>query len=94
MVPQMTSMKTIDVKEGHKGLFPISVNRKPVEVGESPITGIEIKETAIKQGVAIELDFQLAKLDADGKHRIVGDSEKVNVREFKYFFATAGDDNS
>ena len=90
----MTSMKTIDVKEGPEKLFPISVNRKPVEVGEPLITGLEIKEVSIKQGVAIELDFQLAKLGADGKHRIVGDSDKVDVREFKTFFATAGDDNS
>ena len=90
----MTSMKTIDVKEGPKELFPISVNRKPVEVGEPLITGLEIKETSIEQGVAIDLDFQLAKLDADGKHRIVGDSDKVDVREYKTFFATAGDDNS
>ena len=90
----MTSMKTIDVKEGPKKLFPISVNRKPVEVGEPVITGLEIKETAIQQGVAIDLEFQLAKLDADGKHRIVGDSDKVDVREYKTFFATAGDDNS
>ena len=82
------------MKEERKRLFPISVNRKPVEVGEPLITGIEIKETAIKQGVAIELDFQLAKVDADGKHRIVGDSDKVDVLEFKAFFATAGDDNA
>ena len=94
MVPQMTSIKAIDVKEGRKELFPISVNRKPVEVGEPLITGLEIKESAIKQGVAIELDFRLAKVDVDGKHRIVGGSEKVDVLEFKTFFATAGDDNS
>ena len=90
----MTSTTTINVKRGRRKLFPISVNRKPVDVGEPLITGLEIKETAIDQGVAIDLDFQLTKLDADGKHRIVGDSDKVDVRECKTFFATAGDDNS
>ena len=90
----MTSTTTINVKRGRRKLFPISVNRKPVEVEEPLITGLEIKETAIDQGLAIDLDFQLAKLDADGKHRIVGDSDKVDVREFKTFFATASDDNS
>ena len=94
MVPQMTSIKTIGVKEGSKELFPISVNRKPVEVGQPLITGLEIKESAVKQGVAIELDFQLAMVDADGKQPIVGDSDMVDVLEFKTFFATAGDDNS
>lgn len=74
--------------------YPIAVNRKPVEVGEPLITGLEIKESAINEGVAIELDFQLAKVDADGKQPIVGDSDMVDVLEFKTFFATAGDDNS
>lgn len=90
----MTSTTTINVKRGRRKLFPISVNRKPVEVGEPLITGLEIKETAIDQGVAIDLDFQLTKVNADGKQPTVGDSEKVDVREFKTFFATAGDDNS
>ena len=79
-------------KQGEK--FPIQVNRKPVDVDESLITGLEIKEAAIEQGVSIELDFQLAKVDPDGKHEIVGDSDKVDVSEFKTFFATRGDDNS
>ena len=42
----------------------------------------------------IELDFQLAKDGPDGKQQIVGDSDKVDLREFKTFFATASDDNS
>ena len=74
--------------------YLISVNRKPVEVGGPLITGLEIKKKAIEQGVAIDLDFKLAKVNADGKQPTVGDSEKVDVREFKTFFATAGDDNS
>ena len=74
--------------------FLISVNNKPVGVNEPLMTGIEIKEASIKQGVAIELDFQLAVVEADGKQRIIGDSDKVDVGEFKTFYATAGDDNS
>lgn len=74
--------------------FEISVNRKPVEVNGPVITGLEVKEAAIKQDVAIKLDFQLAVVEADGKHRIVGNSDKVDVSEYKTFYATAGDDNS
>ena len=74
--------------------FQISVNNKPVAVEEPLVTGLEIKEAAIAQGVLIDRDFQLAAVQTDGKHRIIGDSEKVDVQEFKTFVATAGDDNS
>ena len=74
--------------------FEISVNRKPVEVKEPLVTGLEIKEASIMQGVAIELDFQLAVVEDDGKQQILGNSDKVDVREFKTFYATASDDNS
>ena len=74
--------------------FEISVNRKPVELGDSPVTGLEIKEAAISQGVAIQLDFQLAAVQDDGKQRIFGNSDKVDLQIYKTFFATASDDNS
>ena len=74
--------------------FEISVNRKPVKVGGPVVTGLEIKEAALKQGLPIELGFQLAVVEADGKEKIIGNSDKVDVREFKTFFATASDDNA
>ena len=74
--------------------FQISVNRKPVVVEEPVVTGLDIKEASIKQGVAIELDFQLAVVEDDGKQRIIGNSDKVDVREYKTFYATSSDDNS
>ena len=40
--------------------FEISVNRKPVEVAGPIITGLEIKEASIQQGLPIEASFQLA----------------------------------
>ena len=90
----MTSETTSEARAGQTGKYPIRVNRKPVGVDDALPTGLEIKEAAIAQGVAIELDFQLARVELDGKHRIVGDSDKVDVLEFKTFFATAADDNS
>ena len=90
----MTSATTSEVQAEPTGKYPIRVNRKPVEVDDPLPTGREIKEASIVQGVAIRLDFQLAKAEPDGKQRIVGDSDKVDVLEFKTFFATDGDDNS
>ena len=59
-----------------------------------PLQTVTPKGASIEQGVAIELDFQLAKVEPDGRHQIVGDADKVDVLEFKTFFATASDDNS
>ena len=90
----MTSITTNPIDKAGTEAFLISVNRKPVGVKEPLVTGLEIKEASIKQGVDIQLDFQLTKVNTDGKQPIVGDFDKIDVREFKTFFATAGDDNS
>ena len=90
----MTAKTTSEEKGERKGKFPIAVNRKPVEVDEELVTGLQVKEAAIKQGVSIQLDFQLAKVTPDGSHQIVGDREKVDVLEYKTFFATSSDDNA
>ena len=76
------------------GRWVIYVNRRPVDMDEQMVTGLVIKEAAIAQGISIRLDFQLAAVDADGRHQIIGDSDQVDVRESTTFFATAGDDNS
>ena len=93
----MTSLNA-EVGEGQdasemKG-FWISVNRKPVEVGEQVVTGLQVKEASIKAGLPISLDFQLAAVESDGRQRIVGNNEKVDVLESKTFIATASDDNA
>ena len=90
----MATMATRQSEDKLEQKFPIEVNRKPVDVDGPLTTGLAIKEAAIEQRVPIGLDFQLAKVDPDGKHVIVGDPDKVDVSEFKTFFATRGDDNS
>lgn len=72
----------------------ITVNRKDVKIAGSTASGLDIKRAAIDQGVAIELDFQLAMVGRGGKQRIVGDRETVEIHDGLEFFATAGDDNS
>lgn len=65
-----------------------------MEVEEPLVTGLEIKEACIRQGLPIQVSFQLAVEDGEGTRRIVGNADKVDVREFKTFYATASDDNS
>ena len=74
--------------------FEVEVNRKPVKVDGPFATGLDIKKAAVEQGVAIKLDFLLAEVGADGKQQIIGNSDVVDLRESKTFFATDGDDNS
>ncbi len=90
----MTTTATRQSEDKPEQKFQVEVNRKPVDVDGPLTTGLAIKEAAIEQGVPIGLDFQLAKVDSEGKHIIVGDTDKVDVSEFKTFFATRGDDNS
>ena len=73
---------------------PISVNNKPVKIGGHRASGLEIKTVAIEQGVAIEPDFQLALVTEDGKLKIVGDHDVVELSSDAKFVATASDDNS
>ncbi len=72
----------------------IIVNNKPVKLRESRTSGLVIKKAAIAQGVAIELDFQLAMILDDGRHQIIGDDETIRVSRGTKFVATAHDDNS
>lgn len=71
----------------------IKVNKKPVTVSGHHVTGLEVKEAAIAFGVAIDLNFQLAEVEGK-KRRIIGDDERVEVKEGTEFIATAPDDNS
>jgi Multiubiquitin len=74
-------------------LVTITVNNKPVEVEGPRISGVAIKESAIAQGVEIELDFQLAEIK-NKKRQIIGDQDIVTVNKNSTFVATAADDNS
>ena len=78
----------------HPHLVEITVNNKPVSIESPKATGLEIKQAAATQGVQIELDFQLALIQNDGKHKIIGDSDTVTVHRGSKFVATASDDNS
>jgi Multiubiquitin len=72
----------------------ITVNEHPIQVTERELTGREIKQAAIDQGVAIGLDFVLYEHLGQHRTRIVGDDEPVRVHPNSRFEALANDDNS
>lgn len=72
----------------------IMVNNKPVVIDGPRVTGLEIKDAAVDQGVAIESDFLLSEELPNGETRIVGDDDTVTVTKHSRFTAVAGDDNS
>jgi hypothetical protein len=80
--------------EQRQRLVTITVNRKPVKVKGPRLTGLEIKQAAIEQGVQIELDFELKQIKPNGDRQIIGDDDPVVVNKNSKFVATAADDNS
>jgi Multiubiquitin len=72
----------------------IFVNEKPVNIRRGVRAGHEIKEAAIKAGVAIQLDFVLSLETGPGQTRIIGDRDRVRVKPGQRFLAISDDDNS
>jgi hypothetical protein len=72
----------------------VTVNEQAVKLEGHTATGAEIKMAAIKQGVQIQQNFVLQEELPNGTSRIVGDRDKVHLREHLRFTAIAPDDNS
>ena len=85
-----------DAAAGHRHeQITVTVNNKAVVLGSHRVTGLEIKEAAIAQGVDIQLDFHLV-LEAHGGQpaRRVGNDERITVTRDSVFSANDGDDDS
>jgi len=80
--------------KNHGRTIEIIVNNRRVQVEDKRLTGLEIKEAAIAQGVLIQLDFILSEHRGQGGTRVVGDTDEVKVHKHAKFTAVAGDDNS
>lgn len=76
------------------GPVSIHVNNQAVTVDGPRVTGLQIKEAAIAQGVAIGVDFVLSKLNPNGRPEIVGNADVVTVNKNSKFTATDDDDDS
>lgn len=74
--------------------FVITVNEQPVKLHGHVATGAEIKAAAIAQGVLIQANFILQEELPNGTSRVIGDCDRVQLREHLRFTAIAPDDNS
>ena len=72
----------------------ITVNDKPVVLIGVKQTGASIKKSAIDDGVNIKEDFVLSIEFGDGKTKLVGDDEYIEVHDGQRFLAIENDDNS
>jgi hypothetical protein len=75
-------------------VITITVNAKAVEMEKGKVTGLEIKQAAIAQGVNIQTDFVLFEDLGQGQRRVIGDNDVVNVHPGSSFEAIPHDDNS
>lgn len=81
--------------KANRGTVTILVNTKPVELDKHRVTGLEIKQAAIAQDVAIELDFLLTEEAANGHPaRAIDDDTTITVTKHSVFSANTGDDDS
>jgi hypothetical protein len=87
-------MSQTSAEAGQRPVHEIEVNRHPVRIEGHEATGLRIKETAIEQGVKIELSFLLSERIDEHKTRKIGDHEEVVLHNGLKFVATADDDNS
>lgn len=79
----------------NKGTVTVKVNRKPVVLQDHRVTGLEVKQAAIAQGVQIEEDFLLTLEAHGGKPaRIIQNDETITVTKHSEFTANDGDDDS
>lgn len=69
----------------------IMINEKPVTFQEHNVTGMEIKETAITQGLKIHNDLVLFKMNPNCCLKQIRDNETVILHEAACFCAVAPD---
>ncbi len=88
------SVKTAEDWAAEPKKATIEVNGHKVEMLEGPASGLEIKEAAVKQGVGITVKFVLQQEMPNGTGKVIGDDDKVLIREHLSFTAIEPDDNS
>ena len=92
--PGAEDVKTAEDRGAEPKKITIEVNGHKVEMLEGRASGLEIKEAAIKQGVGITVKFVLQQEMPNGTGKVIGDDDKVLIREHLSFTAIEPDDNS
>lgn len=73
----------------------VKVNNQPVRFTQRAVTGLEVKQTAINQGVAIDVGCVLYRIKPEGGlGPAIGDQERLHLRHCDEFRCVAPDDNS
>ena len=80
--------------EADSGEIRVTVNGQFVVLTRRRLTGLEIKEAAIRAEVPIQLDFVLSEVKPSGEQKIIPDDREVTVKSGDEFWAIPGDDNS
>ncbi|MGB3653933.1 MAG: hypothetical protein WBA41_22345 [Rivularia sp. (in: cyanobacteria)] len=80
---QIESTQNVELQAKKPRTITIILNEHPVTFSQNNATGLEIKQTAIKQCVSIKEDFILFEVKCDSSLKQVGDCEAI----------TAGGDN-
>lgn len=85
-----------EVKKDHLGrdVVEVFVNNRKVLMPRIELTGKEIKEFAIAEGVPIKLDFVLFEDLSNGKQVTIADHQRVAIHAHQRFEAIDNDDNS
>lgn len=72
----------------------IKVNGKPVTVPDKEVTGLQIKQAAMAQGLNIQLDFLVFHDLSNGQQVAVKDDELIKVHHHERFDVLCNDDHS
>jgi predicted RNase H-like nuclease (RuvC/YqgF family) len=80
--------------EGDKTIEVVFNEKYSVKIHGKKQTGLSLKETAIREGVPIQLDFVLSIERGGGKTELIGDTDPIKVKEGDRFLAIPNDDNS
>lgn len=83
-----------DQQQREGGAVTITVNDQPVVLQTHRVTGRQIKDAAIAQGVKIQPDFVLTEELPGDKSRVIRDDEVIEVHKGSEFTAVTPDDNS
>jgi hypothetical protein len=84
----------VDEQEETDKPVTVTVNGRPVTLPGHRVSGLQIKQAAVEQGVPIQLDFVLSEELGDHRTKIVGDTDIVSVLDRSRFVAIPPDDNS
>jgi outer membrane protein assembly factor BamA len=72
----------------------VTVNERPVIFDQHQTSGLEIKRTAIAQGLPIQEDFVLFEVKGPGHLKPIEDAEPVTLHNHQAFRAVTPDDKS